>query len=205
MSAINSRTHTDTLVNGQQATHDLIVLNGDRIVFHDHYDSPQQRLDRCISLLTIEDTFKDVIDAVQVLDTHHSLQRRRVEPDQILNAIAKLCRRWGLNIYLSTTHKKTGPSPAAAPLILYSMITNYGPDSTIAEHFSSRQARHEALIERAETFTRATLIPYDVLNDETRLAELVATILMPATITLTESALDKENNFYRPIADSTDH
>ncbi|MDL5199589.1 hypothetical protein [Streptomyces sp. ALI-76-A] len=37
-----------------------------------------------------------------------------------------------------------------------------------------------------------------MLADEQRLAALVATLLMPATVTLTESVLDENEGVYRP-------
>ncbi|WP_371793114.1 hypothetical protein OG285_32815 [Streptomyces sp. NBC_01471] len=47
MPALGTQGDSDELVCGPPATYDLIICHQDRIVFHDHYDSPQQR-PRCL-------------------------------------------------------------------------------------------------------------------------------------------------------------
>lgn len=95
---------------------------------------------------------------------------------------------------MSATTKKS-----AAPKTLYSVITKYGPGQTVAEHFPDPVSRTASLIERAEHFfTVPGHIPEIVLADEQRLAALVATLLMPATVTLTEAVLDEGEGVYRP-------
>ncbi|MBL1115382.1 hypothetical protein JK364_23715 [Streptomyces sp. 110] len=79
------------------------------------------------------------------------------------------------------------------------MITEYGADRTVAWHFSDPASRTASPIERAEHFfTARGRIPEIVLADGRRLAALVATLLMPATVTLTESVLDEDEGVYRP-------
>lgn len=180
-------------------TFDLIVLHRDRIVFHDHYDDPQQRLRMCVSLLTQSDVLPsgtiDSLLAAQILCVANArIADWSTEPDTVLNAVSKLCRSEGVNIYVSTTRKKT-----AAPAVLYSVVTEYGSGQTIAEHFPTREARRCSLIERADNFFAAAgCIPDLVLADEQRLAALVGTFIMPATVLLTESVL-KASGHYEPL------
>ncbi|MFE5864300.1 hypothetical protein [Streptomyces virginiae] len=47
MPALGTQGDSDELVPGPLATYDLIICHQDRIVFHDHYESPEQRL-RCL-------------------------------------------------------------------------------------------------------------------------------------------------------------
>ncbi|MFG3403766.1 hypothetical protein [Streptomyces sp. NPDC048142] len=95
---------------------------------------------------------------------------------------------------MSATAKKS-----AAPKTLYSVITEYGPGQTVAERFPDRMARTASRIERAEHFfTSPGHIPKIVLADEQRLVALVATLLMPATVTLTKSMLNEDEGVYRP-------
>lgn len=198
MTAIGTQVDSDKLVPGPDTTYDLVICHNDRIVFHDHYTSPAFRLRMCEQLLTASDVVAGVVDAARANEIHELYQSHvsqwETAPDAVVNVISKLCRRWGIQIYMSTTKKKT-----AAPAVLYSVITQYGPGQTVAEHFPTRQARRTSLIERAETFFDASgHIPERVLSDDHRLAALVATFLMPATVVLTESALDDANNVYKP-------
>lgn len=198
MTAIGTQVDSDELVPGPDITYDLVICHNDRIVFHDHYTSPAFRLRMCEQLLTASDVVAGVVDAARANEIHELCQSHvsqwETAPDAVVNVISKLCRRWGIQIYMSTTKKKT-----AAPAVLYSVITQYGPGQTVAEHFPTRQARRTSLIERAETFFDAPgHIPERVLSDDQRLAALVATFLMPASVVLTESALDDANNVYKP-------
>lgn len=198
MTAIGTQVDSDELVPGPDTTYDLVICHNDRIVFHDHYTSPAFRLRMCEQLLTASDVVAGVVDAARANEIHELYQSHvsqwETAPDGVVNMISKLCRRWGIQIYMSTTKKKT-----AAPAVLYSVITQYGPGQTVAEHFPTRQARRASLIERGETFFDAPgHIPERVLSDDQRLAALVATFLMPATVVLTESALDDANNVYKP-------
>lgn len=198
MTAIGTQVDSDELVPGPDTTYDLVICHNDRIVFHDHYTSPAFRLRMCEQLLTASDVVAGVVDAARANEIHELYQSHvsqwETAPDAVVNVISKLCRRWGIQIYMSTTKKKS-----AAPAVLYSVITQYGPGQTVAEHFPTGQARRTSLIERAETFFDAPgHIPERVLSDDQRLAALVATFLMPATVVLTESALDDANNVYKP-------
>lgn len=198
MTAIGTPAEPDELVPGPEATYDLILCRHDRIIFHDHYESPPWRLRMLVQLLTATDVVASVFDtdrANQVHDLHHSRSWQwNTAPDSVVDAIAKLCRRWGVQIYVSTTKKKT-----ASAGVLYSVITDYGPGQSVAEHFSTREGRTRSLIERAEHFFAAPgNIPEIVLSDDHRLAALVATFLMPATLTLTEASLDAVDKAYKP-------
>lgn len=198
MTAINSRRDSDEFAPATDLTHDLIICNQDRIVFHDHYDSPQQRLRMCVQLLTVSDIVAGTLDTPRVAEIsqlHESMiDRWSSAPDQVINAIAKLCRRWGVQIYVSTTHKTPAKSQS-----LYSVITQYGPSQTIAEHFPSRAARRESLLQRAEQFFDSPEdIPEVVLADDQRLAALISALLMPAAVILTETTLDPDDGIYKP-------
>lgn len=198
MTANGTRVDSDGLAPGPRTTYDLIVCRDDRVVFHDHYATPQQRLSVCIGILTTADTLANTITAERAARIHELHQAHvaqwQADPDAVVNTIAKLCRAWGVQLYVSTTKKRS-----TAPRALYSVITDYGRGQIVAEHFPDRQARATSLIERAEQFFAAPgYIPDSVLRHERRLAALVATLLMPATVTLTESALDEDNGVYRP-------
>lgn len=198
MTTIGTQVDSDELVPGPDTTYDLVICHNDRIVFHDHYQSPAFRLRMCEQLLTVSDTLAGVVDAARANEIHELYQSHvsqwETDPDAVMNVISKLCRRWGVQIYMSTTKKKT-----AAPAVLYSVVTHYGHGQNVAEHFPTRQARRASLIERAETFFDTPgHIPERVLTDDHRLAALVATFLMPATVVLTESALDKADGVYKP-------
>ncbi|MFJ2420197.1 hypothetical protein [Streptomyces brevispora] len=47
MTALGTQGDSDEPAPGPLATYDLIICHQDRIVFHDHYESPEQRL-RCL-------------------------------------------------------------------------------------------------------------------------------------------------------------
>lgn len=198
MTATGTQADSDELAPGPDATYDLVICHEDRIVFHDHYVSPAFRLRMLPQLLTASDVVAEAVDAARANEVHELYQSLSAQwessPDAVVNAIAKLCRQWGLQIYVSTTKKKT-----AAPAVLYSVITQYGPGQAVAEHFPTREARRASLIERADTFFRAPgSIPELVLSDEQRLAALVGAFLMPATVLLTESAMDEAAGYYKP-------
>ena len=174
MTTADSRDRADALADAPDSTYDLIVLHQDRIVFHDHCDSPQQRLRLCIAQLTRADVFP-MVDAREVNAVVRS--RPSSPPDPVLDALSKLCRRWGVNIYASTTQKKTATRSLLGPAVLFSVITDYGPGAgrTIAEHFPTREARHASLVERAETFFPGPgHLPEMVLTDDQRLASLLS-------------------------------
>lgn len=137
MTMIGTPVDFDELVPGPETTYDLIICRADRIVFHYFYASPAYRLRMCAELLISSDVVADVIDAARANEIHELYQSHTAqwdsEPDAVVNVIAKLCRRWGVQIYVSTTRKKS-----AAPATLYSVITEYGPGQTIAEHFPTQ-------------------------------------------------------------------
>lgn len=185
----------------REVTYDLIICHNDAIVFHDHYGSPALRLRMLAQMLTACGASEVVLGPVntdranQVRELHQSRSSQwGSAPDVVADAIAELCRRWGVQVYLSSTKKAI-----AAPSVLYSVITEYGPGQTVAEHFATREARRAYLVERAEMFFDAPdHIPERVLGDDRRLAALVATFLMPAAVVLAESALDEAGGFYKP-------
>lgn len=198
MTALGTHRDSDELAENPYATYDLIICRHDQIVFHDHYETPEQRLSQCVGILTASDVLASTITAERASLIHElrnkGVAQWRTNADGIVNDIAKLCRGWGVQVYESTTSKRS-----AAPRVLFSVITEYGPGQTVAEHFPDRESRSASLIERAEHFFAAPgHIPGFVLSDEQRLAALVATFLMPATVTLTEAALDEADGVYRP-------
>ncbi|MFD4949950.1 hypothetical protein ACFWNT_47680 [Streptomyces sp. NPDC058409] len=205
MTASGPQRDSDELAPSPLTTYDLIICHQDRIVFHDHYESPEQRLRVCVWVLVASGVLVGTITsdrAARIQELHSSyiarqqtsLPELRATTDEIVNALAKVCREWGVQLYVSTTAKKS-----AAPRTLYSVITEYGPGQTVAEHFPDRGSRADSLIERAEHFFASPgHIPAIVLSDEQRLAALVATFLMPATVTLSESVLDETEGVYRP-------
>ncbi|MFB7917060.1 hypothetical protein [Streptomyces sp. NPDC056061] len=189
---------SDGLAPNSLSTYDLIICHNERIVFHDHYESAEQRLRTCVSILVNSDVLTGTITsgrAIRIQQLHSShVAQWSTRPDEVVNAIAELCRGWGIQLHMSSTRKKN-----TAPAVLYSVITKYGPDQAVTELFASKEERIASLIERAEHFfTSPGHIPPLVLADERRLAALVATLLMPATVTLTESALDEDAGVYRP-------
>ncbi|MFC9756707.1 hypothetical protein [Streptomyces sp. NPDC056921] len=198
MSASGAKGDSDELAPSPLTTYDLIICHQDRIVFHDYYESTEQRLRMCVWLLMNSDVLAGIITsdrAVWIQELHSSyivwdqtgLPELRATSDEIVNALAEVCREWGVHLYMSTTAKRT-----TAPQTLYSVITDYGPGQTVAEHFTDRGSRTASLIERAEHFFASPgHIPAVVRSDEQRLAALIATFLMPATVTLTESVLDE--------------
>ncbi|MFD2794641.1 hypothetical protein ACFS27_13875 [Promicromonospora vindobonensis] len=202
MTTIGTRADSAELDRSSRTTYDLIVCRDDRVVFHDHYATRVQRLSVCVGILTVSDILAGTITSERAAHIHE-LHRAHVaqwpaDPDVVVNAIATLCRAWGVQLYVSTTEKRS-----AAPRVLYSVVTEYGRGQVVAEHFPDRVARTASLVERAEQFFGATgVIPSSVLCDEQRLAALVATFLMPATVTLTESALDERDGAYRPASGS---
>ncbi|MCQ6272024.1 hypothetical protein M8J71_16255 [Pseudarthrobacter sp. R1] len=198
MTATGIQAGSEELVPGPDSAYDLVICHDDRIVFHDHYPSPAFRLRMCAQLLTASDVVLGAIDASAANEVHELYQSSSGQwesaPDSVVNAIAKLCRRWGVQVYVSTTRKKT-----EVPAALYSVITEYGPGQTVAEHFTSREARRASLIERADMFFSSRgSIPERVLADEQRLAALVGAFLMPATVLLTEALLDEADGHYKP-------
>ena len=198
MTTVDSRDHADALVDDPGSTYDLIVLHRDRIVFHDHAGSPKERLRMCTALLTGGGTYP-MVDAGEI----NTLVRSRpsAPPDLVLDSVAKLCRRWGVNIYASTTHKKPATPLLNGPAMLFSVITDYGPGAgrTIAEHFPSREARHAGLLQRVGTFFPGHgKQPGISSDDEQRLASLLGALLTPANIMLTESAWNETSGMYAP-------
>lgn len=196
MTSTRTEIGSEELEPGLEASYDLIICHQDRIIFHDHYASPALRLRMLAQLLTVSDVV-DASRAVEVTELHGSMSEQwNTAPDQVVNAIAKLCRRWGVHVYVSTTRKRS-----AAPETLYSVVSDYGCGPVIAEHFANRAARQRSLVERADQFFDAPgRIPERVLADDARLAALLSALLMPATVSLTEAALDHadEEPLYRP-------
>ena len=195
MSVLGTRHDVDDLEQGSSATFDLIICHDERIVLHDVYGNPHLRLRMCLELLTSSDVVATAVDSARAEELHSLFQDRidqaSSEPDQVINAIAKHVRRWGVQIYVSTTHKKSD-----APAVLYSVVTEYGPGQIVVEHFPDRQARTASLIDRAEQFfTKPDAIPELIRTDEQRLAALVSTVLMPATITLAEANRNEEGAY----------
>lgn len=200
MTSMRSHAGSDELGPGPEASYDLIICHDDRIVFHDHYSSPALRLRMLAQLLEVSDVVAEAVDATraaEVRELHDSMSDRwGTAPDQVANAIAKLCRRWGVQVYVSTTRKRS-----AAPETLFSVVTDYGSGQVIAEHFPTRAARQRSLVERADQcFDAPGRIPERILADDSRLAALLSALLMPASVSLTESSLDEsdEGPLYRP-------
>lgn len=197
MSTIDSHRPLDALGDDGEATHDLIIFRGDRIVFHDHCDTPRQRLELCVRLLTCAEDFRQV-DPREVQAVMHR-PRFDEDPDIVLNEIAKLCRRWDVNIYVSTTRKRPARSAQTQPERLFSVITDYGSGHVISEHFTTRRLRRDELVARAEQFFDGPArLPEAVLTDDNRLAALIAAFLAPATVSLTESVRDPSGSRYMP-------
>ncbi|MCX5103451.1 hypothetical protein [Streptomyces sp. NBC_00439] len=204
MTASSPQSDSDELTPSPLTTYDLIICHDDRIVFHDHYKSPEERQHVCLWVLMESEVLAGIITgdrSVWIKELHSSFIEQqetrppegRATPDEIVDALAEVCREWDVQLYMSTTAKKGG-----APRMLYSVLTEYRPGQTVAEHFTDRGSRTASLIERAEHFFASPgNIPAVVLSDEQRLAALVATLLMPATVTLTESVLDETENVYR--------
>ncbi|MGC4939371.1 hypothetical protein [Kribbella sp. DT2] len=207
MTAIGMRHEPDELIQSRFATYDLIICHDNRIVFRDQYETREKRLSQCIGILTSSELLAGPITAERASLIHElrdlHMAQGRTDPDRVVNKIAELCRRWDVQVYESTTSRRSCEAVASdritAPQMLFSVITEYGPGQTIAEHFPDRESRTASLADRAEQFFAAPgQIPDLVLSDEQRLAALVATFLMPATIALTESALDETDGVYRP-------
>lgn len=207
MTAPSPQSGSNELTPSPLTTYDLIICHDDRIVFHDHYKSPEERKRMCFWVLMESEVLAGIVTSnksVWIKELHSSFieqqQTRHPEdhatPDEIVDALAEICREWDVQLYMSTTAKNGG-----APRTLYSVFTEYGPGQTSAEHFADRRSRTASLIERAEHFFASPdHIPAVVLSDEQRLAALVATFLMPATVTLTESDLDETENVYRSVS-----
>ncbi|QNE18104.1 hypothetical protein F1D05_09650 [Kribbella qitaiheensis] len=207
MTAIDTHSGPDELIERPPATYDLIICCDDQILFRDHYETREKRLSQCVGILTGSDLLTTTITAERASLIH---ERRDVHatqgsdnPDLVVKEIAELCHRWGVQIYAGTTSKRNrdtaGSEPGAVPGVLYSVITEYGPGQIAAEHFPDRESRIAGLVDRAEQFFATPgQIPDFVLSDEKRLAALVATFLMPAAISLTESVLDESDGVYRP-------
>ncbi|UJW28843.1 hypothetical protein L3Q67_26650 [Saccharothrix sp. AJ9571] len=198
MTSMGPRTGSDALAPNPAATYDLIIGHGGRIVFHDHYDSPEVRLRVCVGILTCSDIVNRVVDSprsAEIRDLYHACADQwSTAPNAVVDALAELCRQWGVQIYMSTTTEKS-----AAPATLFSVITTYGPGQAVAEHFPSRETRQNSLIERAgQFFATPGCIPELVLADERHLAALLAALLKSATVTLTESVLDEADGIYKP-------
>jgi hypothetical protein len=207
MTAIGMRHESDELIESRFATYDLIICHDNQIVFRDQYETREKRLSQCIGILTGSDLLAGPITAERASLIHElrdlHIAQGRTDPDRVVNKIADLCRRWDVQVYESTTSRRSCETVASdritAPQMLFSVITEYGPGQTIAEHFPDRESRTASLADRAEQFFAAPgQVPDLVLSDEQRLAALVATFLMPATIALTESALDEADGVYRP-------
>jgi hypothetical protein len=91
---------------------------------------------------------------------------------------------------VSTTRKE-----GAAPRLRCSVITEYEPAETLPDG----EAWLASLVYRAESFFVASgHIPESTATDEQRLAALVATYLMSATVALARSALDEAQGTYGP-------
>jgi hypothetical protein len=207
MTANGMRHESDELIESRFATYDLIICHDNQIVFRDQYETREKRLSQCIGILTGSDLLTGPITAERASLIHElrdlHVAQGRTDPDRVVNEIAELCRRWGVQVYESTTSRRSYEAIASkrvrAPQVLFSVITEYSPGQTIAEHFPDRESRTASLVDRAEQFFAAPgQIPDLVLSDEQRLAALVATFLTPATIALTESALDEADGVYRP-------
>lgn len=84
----------------------------------------------------------------------------------------------------------TGHAHADSVQKLYTVITEYAPGQITVEHFPTRRARRNSLIERAEHhFHNTGCLPETMLDDEQGLAGLVAAFLHPATGSLAEATL----------------
>jgi len=198
MSALDSR-GTDTFDDASDAAHDLIILDGDRIVFHDYYRSPTQRMIEALRLVT--SCFADSIDASTLKAIRRDLPVSQITAltdddaaDRCLNTLSKLCRTSGVYLYVTTTHR-----PAAAPIELFTVITDYGSGHVVTEHFTDRQTRRESLLGRAQQFFASPEhIPDRILTDDQRLAAMISTLLTPAQVHLTESVRNERTGVYIP-------
>jgi len=199
------------------STFDLIVLHDGRMVFHDVYASPAERLTRLIKVLPVLDQ-EHRIDRHEVLVAYHQLVGQH--PDIAVDAVGKICRKAGYSIFLSTTNKIRTPAPLPPVLVktapvegatvtairpgrLFSVITQYhapNKPETIAEHFLSREDRLQSLSARADlAITNPDVIPEHAWTDELQLAKIVEVAISPATVTLAESTWRDEEQSYLPI------
>ena len=200
MTTFESNVGSAGLGPASETTHDLIICRGERIVFHEHYASPALRLQMLAQLLELSDVVADAIDASrasQIRSLHESMSDRwSTDPDGVVDVIAKLCRAWDVQIYVSTTRKQS-----AVPETLFSVVTDYGRGEIAVEHFLTRAARRRSLVERADQcFEAPGRIPERVLVDDARLAALLSALLMPANVSLAEATLDRtaESLRYQP-------
>lgn len=177
-----------------QVDHDLIVLVRDRIVFHEHYGTPEQRLRVCFTLLTASDLVSPIVFGHRAAQLYAlEIDLFRLDPDVALNRLAKIVRDWGINVYVSTSARRE-----TAPDHLYSVITDYRDGRVVAEHFLSAEARTASLSERAENFFEGPgQIPPNVLASDQSLVSLLMTYLQPVVVTLTDTAFDASKKHYR--------
>lgn len=59
MNTLVTQGDSDKPAPGPHTTYDLIICHEDRIVFHDHYEAPEQRLRMCVGILTNSDALAD--------------------------------------------------------------------------------------------------------------------------------------------------
>lgn len=201
MSALDSR-GTDIFDDDADTAHDLIILRADRIVFHDHYASRHERLLAAHHLVTTcEKLSGDLgghtlaeIDRLTIPHPAGSGDDHRA--DQLIDQLAKLCRAGGVHLYITTTHR---PQATVNPAELFTVVTDYGFDNVVTEHFTDRDARRRSLIERAEQFsTSREIIPDLTLVDDRQLTGMISSRLAPAAIHLTESTFNESTGTYAP-------
>ncbi|QXV57399.1 hypothetical protein [Amycolatopsis sp. TNS106] len=190
--------------SGHAVTFDLMICHDDQILFHDHYESREARLSVCLGILTGTHLVSGILGPsgeAAIRDIHDArLTLADSSPDAIVRDIADVCRQSDVRIYTRT--KTRTPT---APTRLYSVVTQYRPNHVTAEHFTTRTARHESLLERVSHLHAGAGAPTEsALPEEESLAVLLEALLAPARISLTESVLDATDGVYKPILGSHD-
>lgn len=185
-------------------SYDLIMCENDRIVYHEPFGSAALRLSTCVGVLTVSDLLSRAItaDRAAMIDEVHrdNSSKWTTRPDDVLNAIAKLCRPWGVQVYASAPLR--GPAErlvAGPPAELYSVVTDYGHGDVMVEHFPDRASRTASLRQRLDQFVgKQDSVPEALRDDDQRLASLVSAFLMTAAVSLAETVFDPAQGFYKP-------
>lgn len=191
-----------------ETTFDLIVLRESELLHHSTHTTVRQRLETCAQALQAvqptETTLGQTVNAVlNALDHEH--------PDTTLAILAQTASEHGLRVHASsplgsqeTSRETEAPATASDPVQphprLFSVITEYEPGQIILEHFTSRASRLADLRERVEQFiTEPEILPAEVVNDEQRLALLVATLLPAHRVGLAETVWNQRAGHYSPV------
>lgn len=181
------------------ASHALIVLEGHFLRHHSTHQSPRERLETCIEVLTTSQ-LSSVVDLATVRAVARALEHEH--PDTVLNMLGQAAAEHDVHVHASSPagrHQSTTITTMRMPR-LYSVITEYEPTQIIVEHFPSRLARIESLRTRAEQFMSSpSSFPTGIQDDERRLASLIATFLMPARVSLSEATWSDSKQQYTPV------